>query len=94
MGKDLDSIKQVVEYKKTIIAFIEQALIVIDDLSQKPLDINAFKSIEEDPQQQWLVARNTYIGTVDQTCSFINAIASVPHREKEIAKRMSKNSAK
>lgn len=87
LGQSTEHIRQAVEYRRTAMGMFEAAFRLLVYPDAPNVDLAAFPSVESDPYQVWLIARNAFIKSVETTFSFVKAIAAVKDETPERARR-------
>ena len=87
IGKDADTIKQVVMSKEITHQLLEQAISLITGKSDKPIDLSVKLDFKADPFQINLLARNKYAKSVETALMIIKVIAGQKAETPEQAKK-------
>lgn len=86
IGRDPDTIKQVVESKLQVLKKLEHALKLLENPDSTPMSLS-FRFVDADPFQIDLLARNKYVASVDRAISMVKSIAGQKAESAEAAKK-------
>jgi len=93
MGAPEHTIKQVVEAKKIAKTYLEQSIELLKDPEGEPIK-SEILSLEDDPLQSSLIAKNLFEGTVENTLAMIDVVVNKEDMtEEEIKEKVLQDSA-
>lgn len=95
MGATKERIMQEIESRAKVFSMLEHSMEVLKDPSAKPVDISYTPNLSEDPYQVGLIARNLFLGAIENGLMQIKIVCGQDTQAlEEILKKNKKNSSK